>query len=282
MPYIYKQQMFRAVGSCGRFLRIIKLTRVLVGILFCALYHPVQSFGAAVSSAYTLTLSWGDSSPDPEVTSYRVHYGTVSGNYTNVVVTGNVSTAMISGLVPGITYYFAITAVDTTGEESDFSNEISYTKKVPGVRLQIQTLADGKFMLILTGLVGHTYEIQATQDFSTWTVIGTGTLDASGSLNFTNHDAANFSRRFYRAHDAQSSAQELPLQLQIQLVAGGQFMLTVTGPPGQTFDIEATEDFAIWTVIDTGTLDASGSMNFTDENAANFPRRFYRAEKTQP
>jgi len=50
----------------------------------------------------------------------------------------------------------------------------------------------------VTGPVGHTYDIQATQDFVTWTVIGIVTMGASGTLNFTDTNAAAFSRRFYR------------------------------------------------------------------------------------
>ena len=56
----------------------------------------------------------------------------------------------------------------------------------------------GQFALTLTGTVGHTYNIQATQDFQTWTIIGTVTVGASGTLNFTDTNAASFSRRFYR------------------------------------------------------------------------------------
>jgi hypothetical protein len=51
---------------------------------------------------------------------------------------------------------------------------------------------------------------------------------------------------------------------------------------GHTYDIKATEDFTAWTVIGTVTLGASGSLDFTDTNAASFPKRFYRARDTQP
>ena len=50
----------------------------------------------------------------------------------------------------------------------------------------------------MTGPIGHTYDILATQDFITWTVIGTVTMGASGSLDFTVTNAASFSKRFYR------------------------------------------------------------------------------------
>jgi hypothetical protein len=53
-------------------------------------------------------------------------------------------------------------------------------------------------------------------------------------------------------------------------------MLTITGPARQSFVIEATQDFKAWIVIGTATVGTSGSANFTDFNAMNFPQRFYR------
>jgi hypothetical protein len=53
----------------------------------------------------------------------------------------------------------------------------------------------------VTGPINHTYDIQATQDFKTWKVIGTVMVGASGSLDFTDTNAASFSRRFYRTRE---------------------------------------------------------------------------------
>jgi hypothetical protein len=50
----------------------------------------------------------------------------------------------------------------------------------------------------VTGPISHTYDIQATQDFKTWTVIGTVTVGTNGSAVFTDTNAPSFSRRFYR------------------------------------------------------------------------------------
>ena len=62
--------------------------------------------------------------------------------------------------------------------------------------MQIRSAPAGQLMLTVSGLTGHTYDIQATQDFMTWTVIGTVTVGDSGSLDFTDSDAANFPRAF--------------------------------------------------------------------------------------
>jgi len=60
---------------------------------------------------------------DSDVNSYNVYWGTASGQYSNQL---NVATAAatITGLVPLQNYYFAVTAVDASGEESGFSNEL--------------------------------------------------------------------------------------------------------------------------------------------------------------
>lgn len=197
MPFNCEQKRGRAIMGLGGPLRIMGLTRIL--ILFCALlHHPAHAFNASLPDTYSLNLSWGDSSPSPGVTGYRVYYGTESGNYTNSVVAGNVTTATISGLSNGVDFYFAITAFDEDGLESDFSNESSYRQELSGARMQIHSVSDGQFMLTVTGPPGNTYYVLATETFENWTVIGTVTLDDSGLADFTDPDAASFPQRFYR------------------------------------------------------------------------------------
>jgi len=57
-----------------------------------------------------------------------VYYGAASRSYSQALGSGNyVSTTAftVSGLTPGHTYYFAVTAVGSTGTESAYSNEAS-------------------------------------------------------------------------------------------------------------------------------------------------------------
>jgi len=85
------------------------------------------------ASAASVTLAW-DASPSPEVTGYKIYFGPSSRNYTNVINVGNVLVATVTNLSTGGTYFFAATAYDGGGLESDFSNEVSYTVPVPGPR----------------------------------------------------------------------------------------------------------------------------------------------------
>lgn len=83
--------------------------------------------GASGADGAQVTLLW-DPSPDAaEVTGYYIYYGTASRTYTSKVNAGNVTTYTVSGLSPGVTYYFAATAYTGSGLESDYSNELSYT-----------------------------------------------------------------------------------------------------------------------------------------------------------
>jgi len=87
--------------------------------------------GSPAAFAAQVTLAWDPSPDDPAVASYVIHYGTISGIYTDSTNAGPATTWTVSGLTEGTTYYFVATAVGTNQLESDFSNEISYTVPLP-------------------------------------------------------------------------------------------------------------------------------------------------------
>lgn len=59
---------------------------------------------------------------------YNVYYGTQSGVYSAFRVEQDTQ-HFLSGLADGIPYFFAITAVDSAGNESGFSDEVTKTNK---------------------------------------------------------------------------------------------------------------------------------------------------------
>jgi hypothetical protein len=179
-----------------RLLKIFGPTKFSAGLLiFTALIMP-----RSVIASANVTLAWNPSS-DPLVAGYNIYYGGASGVYTNKTSVGLVTSLAISNLVSGDTYYFAATTYSAAGAESAFSGEVVYTVPTPPSGVQLLVTSARQFILTVTGLIGHIYDIQATQDFKTWTVIGTVTVGAGGLLNFTDTNAAGFSRRFYRTHD---------------------------------------------------------------------------------
>ncbi len=81
------------------------------------------------ASAQAVSLAW-DPNTETDLAGYKVYYGTASHSYTTVIDVHNVTTYSVTGLGAG-TWYFAVTAYNTTGAESTFSNEVSTTITSP-------------------------------------------------------------------------------------------------------------------------------------------------------
>lgn len=193
--------MKRAQTNSGRPTRIAGLTKVLGGIWLLALLgNGSPAFSATLPAGPSVTLAW-DQNLDPNAVGYNVYYGTASHTYTNMIHVGKVTSATISSLVTGVTYYFAATSYDAAGSQGDYSNEASYVVPSTLSALQIRAAPAGQFALTASGLAGHTYQVLATTDLLAWTIIGTVTLGAEGLLNFTDTNAAAFAKRFYRVQE---------------------------------------------------------------------------------
>lgn len=84
------------------------------------------SLTLSVTAAGTANLTW-NASTESDVTGYKVYRGTASGTYgaplTTLLKTATSFTT--TGLQTGTTYFFVITAYDSAGNESIFSNEVS-------------------------------------------------------------------------------------------------------------------------------------------------------------
>jgi len=80
-----------------------------------------------------ITLTWDASTDNQQIKGYNIYYGTetvneTSGAYTVSISAENVTSYEITGLINGTKYYFALTAVDTSNNESDYySDEVSAT-----------------------------------------------------------------------------------------------------------------------------------------------------------
>ena len=71
-------------------------------------------------------LQW-DANPEPDLAGYRIYYGNSSRIYSVSKSVGIVTNYTVTGLTIGETYYFAATAVNISGGESEYSNEVSTT-----------------------------------------------------------------------------------------------------------------------------------------------------------
>lgn len=91
--------------------------------------------GAQQGGQNSATLSWeapttnADGTALTDLAGYKVYYGKASGAYTEIKDVGPTDTPgtpeyTVADLESGSHYYFAITAYDTSGNESNFSEEV--------------------------------------------------------------------------------------------------------------------------------------------------------------
>jgi hypothetical protein len=125
------------------------------------------------AAAVSTSLSWNPS-PDAAVTGYNLYYGGTSHQYTNFVAVGNVTNAVIPGLLDSTTYFFAAKARNSAGLESDFSNEAAFAglATTPDAVLHLKTVPKTLtgdpllFSLDATAPAGAT--INATNGIISW------------------------------------------------------------------------------------------------------------------
>ena len=77
----------------------------------------------------TLQLAWDaptdeNGTPQDSIIGYYLYYGPESGTYDVSIDVGLQETVVLSNLLAEQPYYFAVTAYDDLGNESDYSNEV--------------------------------------------------------------------------------------------------------------------------------------------------------------
>ena len=89
-------------------------------LAFALLLSPMVVHGA------TVTLAW-DANTEADMAGYKIHYGTISHNYSHSIDVGNVTQYTLTDLGDGVTYYLAATAYDLDTNESAYSVELVHT-----------------------------------------------------------------------------------------------------------------------------------------------------------
>jgi hypothetical protein len=89
-------------------------------LLFILLLIPSLVYGAQVS------FEWDANPVTEEIAGYKIYYGIASRNYTKNIDVGNVTTGIVKDLPVSTNYFFAATAYDKYGNESDYSNEVQW------------------------------------------------------------------------------------------------------------------------------------------------------------
>jgi hypothetical protein len=90
---------------------------------------PSDNSSGNPSTSNSVTLTWiapttnDDGTPLTDLAGYKIYYGTSPSSYSNHITIGNTNSYSISNLSSNM-YYFTIVAYDTSGNESNYSNEV--------------------------------------------------------------------------------------------------------------------------------------------------------------
>ena len=91
-----------------------------------SIFRPALAHGGEVSLAWDLSF---DPRSSARAVGYTLHFGLASGVYTSSVAEGANRSALVTGLTPGLEYYFAVTAYDAKGVVTMCSGEV--TNRLP-------------------------------------------------------------------------------------------------------------------------------------------------------
>jgi len=179
-----------------------------LALFVMALVLPTLSFAGSA------TISWR-ANAESDLAGYRLYYGTSSRSYGPPVPAGRVTQYTLANLTDGRTYYFGVTALDFSGNESGYSAEAKKTiatstgSNTGTAIISNLSVASGKAYQILTGLsnnllcyIDRTYKYSNVPSFMNGaTFIKTANDDKKRTdtnfLTFT----ANYNVKVYVAYD---------------------------------------------------------------------------------
>jgi len=101
------------------------LNKVILFAISVLFLFPSVLLAADVPLRWSAPLVNADGTPLRDLAGFKIYYGNVSHSYDGSIDVGNVTFSVVGNLGDGLTYYFSITAYDTSGNESGYSNEVS-------------------------------------------------------------------------------------------------------------------------------------------------------------
>ena len=154
---------------------------------------------ASGAGAGVVTLAWDPSGP--EVAGYRVHYGlnsrAGSSVYASVIDVGPQTSFSVPNLAVGTTYFFAVTAYNSLGVESDFSDEIAYT---PPLRIAAAAVDESGATLSWQSQSGMIFRVLAASTLANpvWVDVSGPILAVGPTTSWTHLRAESTMTMFYR------------------------------------------------------------------------------------
>jgi hypothetical protein len=90
--------------------------------------NPPQGTTASITLSWETPVSQADGKPLADLAGFNIYYGKSSQAYSDILDVGNVRNHTFQNMSPG-NYFFAITAYDSAGNETDSSPEVE--KSIP-------------------------------------------------------------------------------------------------------------------------------------------------------
>ena len=152
------------------------------GVLFLLVACPPVALAGSGSLDDQVTLEWA-ACLEPGITGYKLYYGTQSGAYTQILDVGDNPGAGLSGLIAGTSYFCNVTAYNSSGLESPFSEEFSFVYEAPVV----VTYAAEQLVLLGAATVQgpamlFDFEISMQADYLVWCRLRTLSPDSETLL----------------------------------------------------------------------------------------------------
>lgn len=193
------------------------------------------------AAASSVKLAWNPN-PEPNIANYRLSYGTASRAYTQNVDAGTATTATVSGLEQGKTYYFAVRAINDTGLQSEPSAEVSHYVEIPAPQNQPPIAAGQSVTTNEDTPVAITLSASdADGDSLSYTIVSGPTMGSlSGTapnLTYTPHADVNGNDSFtFRVSDGQADSNTATVAINITPVndapvAAAQMVITAEDRP---------------------------------------------------
>ncbi len=163
--------------------RNIHILLIMAAMIFL---YPAAVLAGDVILSWVPPQTNSDGSPLTDLAGYNVYYGATPGSYSDNIDVGNVTTYQVGNLTEGLTYYFTVTAYDTSGNESALSEEVSVTiatTPLPEPEITVtDSAAPADDLHILFGIL----EVSSSSD-QTVTVTNNGDADlVIGSIALAN------------------------------------------------------------------------------------------------
>ena len=228
-------------------------------------------------AATSVTLAWNPSA-GANIAGYKIYYGAASLTYTNTTDVGNLTNATVGNLISGATYFFAATAYDASGLESDYSTEVAYTNLavVPPTIVLSSPASGGIYAAPATinlaaSVTANGHSITKVQFYNGSTLITEETA-APYSFAWNSVDAGSCSLTAQAVYDSGSTVATTPaVNVLVAAARPANTSPAISAIADQSMTTNGTQRLVRFTISETGTAASNLSLYASSTNTALLP-----------